>query len=102
MSKVQSGNRKQALVRHSRHRRITNFVELMLPIFTILHPLVDACSVSVLVVGGMTWERVIAYNAMAFALQLPIGMLMDDRIAALLLGHDRGIYGIMPTTLGKL
>ena len=45
---------------------------------TIIHPLVDACSVAVLVAGGMTWERVIAYNAMAFALQLPIGMLMDE------------------------
>ena len=50
----------------------------MLPFFTILHPLVDACSVSVLVAGGMTWERVIAYNAIAFALQLPIGVLMDE------------------------
>lgn len=49
----------------------------MLPLLTIIHPLVDACSVSVLVAGGMTWERVIAYNAMAFALQLPIGILMD-------------------------
>ena len=51
---------------------------MMLPLFTILHPLVDACSVSVLVAGGMTWERVIAYNAIAFALQLPIGVLMDE------------------------
>lgn len=50
----------------------------MLPLFTILHPLVDACSVSVLVAGGMTWERVIAYNAIAFALQLPIGVLVDE------------------------
>ena len=50
----------------------------MLPLFTIIHPLVDACSVSVMVAGGMTWERVIAYNAMAFALQLPIGIAMDE------------------------
>ena len=49
----------------------------MLPLFTIIHPLVDACSVSVLVAGGMTWERVIAYNALAFALQLPLGVLLD-------------------------
>ncbi len=49
----------------------------MLPYFTIIHPLVDACSVSVLVAGGMTWERVIAYNALAFALQLPLGVLLD-------------------------
>ena len=46
-------------------------------LFTIIHPLVDACSVSVLVAGGMTWERVIAYNAMAFALQMPLGMALD-------------------------
>ena len=50
----------------------------MLPLFAIIHPLVDACSVSVLVAGGMTWERVIAYNAMAFALQLPMGVVMDE------------------------
>ena len=49
----------------------------MLSLFTIIHPLVDACSVSVLVVGGMTLERVIAYNALAFALQLPLGVLLD-------------------------
>lgn len=49
----------------------------MLPLFTIIHPLVDACSVAVLVAGGMTWERVIAYNAMAFALQMPLGMALD-------------------------
>ena len=39
----------------------------MLPLFTIIHPLVDACSVSVLVADGMTWDRVLAYNALAFA-----------------------------------
>ena len=49
----------------------------MLPLFTIIHPLVDACSVSVLVAGGMTWERVVVYNALAFALQLPLGVLLD-------------------------
>ena len=49
----------------------------MLPLFTIIHPLVDACSVSVLVAGGITWERVVAYNALAFALQLPLGVLLD-------------------------
>ena len=50
----------------------------MLSLFTIIHPLVDACSVSVLVAGGMSWERVVAYNAMAFAIQLPIGVAMDE------------------------
>ena len=32
---------------------------------------------SVLVAGGMSLERIIAYNAAAFALQLPFGMVMD-------------------------
>ena len=50
----------------------------MLSLFTIIHPLVDACSVGVLVVGDMSWSRVIAYNAMAFALQLPLGLAMDE------------------------
>ena len=47
--------------------------------FTILHPLVDACSVTVLVVGGMSWQRVLAYNALAFALQFPLGVVLDAR-----------------------
>lgn len=51
----------------------------MLTIFTAMHPLVDACSVSVLAMGGMTLERVLAYNALAFALQLPLGIAMDSR-----------------------
>ena len=51
----------------------------MLPLFTILHPLVDACSVTVLVVGGMSWQRVLAYNALAFALQFPLGVALDAR-----------------------
>lgn len=50
----------------------------MLALFTIIHPLIDACSVSVLVAGGITLERVIVYNALAFALQLPLGVLMDE------------------------
>jgi len=50
----------------------------MTALFTLIHPLVDGCSVSVLVAGGMTWERVVAYNAMAFALQLPVGVFMDE------------------------
>ena len=45
--------------------------------FTLIHPLVDACSVSVLVAGGMTWGRAMAYNAIAFALQLPLGVALD-------------------------
>ena len=50
----------------------------MFSLFTMIHPLVDACSVGVLVVGGMDWQRVIAYNALAFALQLPLGLAMDE------------------------
>ena len=48
----------------------------MLCHFSIMHPLIDACSVSVLVAGGMTWERVLIYNFLAFAMQLPFGMMM--------------------------
>lgn len=50
----------------------------MLFLFTIMHPIVDACSVSVLSVGGMTWERVFMYNFFAFAMQFPFGILMDE------------------------
>ena len=50
----------------------------MFSLFTMIHPLVDACSVGVLVAGGMDWQRVIAYNALAFALQLPLGLAMDE------------------------
>ena len=48
-------------------------------LYTILHSLVDACSVTVLVVGGMAWQRVLAYNALAFALQFPLGVALDVR-----------------------
>ena len=49
----------------------------MLGLFTAMHPLVDACSYGVLLAGGVTWERVMAYNAVAFALQLPFGVALD-------------------------
>ena len=51
----------------------------MLPILTITHPLVDACSMSVLAAGGMSWSRILVYNAVAFALQLPMGVVLDMR-----------------------
>ena len=50
---------------------------------TFLHPLVDFCSVAVLAAGGITFERWLAYNALAFALQLPLGVALA---AALLAG----------------
>ena len=50
-------------------------------LYTILHPLVDACSVTVLVVGGMAWQRVLAYNALAFALQFPLGLFAGMKLA---------------------
>lgn len=50
----------------------------MLPALSIIHPLVDACSIGVLAAGGITWQRVIAYNAIAFALQLPLGAVLDE------------------------
>lgn len=46
---------------------------------TFLHPLVDFCSVAVLATGGITFERWLAYNALAFALQLPLGVALDVR-----------------------
>ena len=49
----------------------------MVPLLTIIHPLVDACSVSVLVSGGVTWEKVLCYNAIAFAMQFPLGIFFD-------------------------
>lgn len=51
----------------------------MVAIFTLIHPLVDACSFSVLLMGGMEWERVLVYNALAFALQYPLGLVLDAR-----------------------
>lgn len=48
-------------------------------ILTIMHPLVDACSMSVLASGGLSWQRILVYNALAFALQLPLGVLIDAR-----------------------
>ncbi len=55
----------------------------MLPILSIVHPLVDACSLCVLMAGGMSWERVLAYNFIAFALQLPMGVALDARPGAM-------------------
>ena len=48
-----------------------------MPIFTILHPLVDALSVSVLWLGTQEWQAFFAYNFCAFALQLPLGIILD-------------------------
>lgn len=45
--------------------------------FTAIHPLVDACSLCVLMAGGMTYGRWLAYNALAFALQMPLGVALD-------------------------
>ncbi|MBR1871197.1 MAG: hypothetical protein IJ802_05165 [Kiritimatiellae bacterium] len=49
----------------------------MLAIFTAMHPLVDACSAGVLACGGVTWQRVLVYGVVAFAMQLPLGMFLD-------------------------
>lgn len=58
---------------------------------TLLHPLVDACSATVLVAGGFTWERAVVYNALAFALQLPLGVILDARPALLKPAFAAGI-----------
>ena len=52
---------------------------VVIALFSLLHPLIDACSVTVLVAGGMSWQRVLAYNALAFALQFPLGVALDAR-----------------------
>ena len=49
----------------------------MLPLFAILHPLVDALSVSVLWIGTQEIAMFFAYNFCAFALQLPMGIVLD-------------------------
>ena len=51
----------------------------MLPLFTIMHPLVDALSASVLWIGASGVASFIAYNFCAFALQFPLGMILDAR-----------------------
>lgn len=48
---------------------------------TVLHPLVDACSVFVLVQGGFTPERWVVYGVLAFALECPLGLLLDAQRA---------------------
>lgn len=48
-----------------------------LPIFTIMHPLVDALSASVLWIGADGIMSFVAYNFFAFALQLPFGIILD-------------------------
>lgn len=52
---------------------------VQLVVLCVLHPLVDACSAAVLVVGGLAWERILAYNAIAFAVQFPLGVMFDAR-----------------------
>ena len=51
----------------------------MLAILSLAHPLVDACSVCVAMSGGLTPGRILAYNAIAFAGQFPLGVLADSR-----------------------
>lgn len=51
----------------------------MLALLTVAHPFVDACSACVAIAGGLTPGRILAYNAIAFATQLPLGMLADSR-----------------------
>ena len=71
----------------------------MLSILTIIHPLVDACSMSVLVSGGMSWQRILLYNALAFALQLPLGVLLDARSRLARVGFLAGTCLVCAATL---
>ena len=71
----------------------------MLPIMTITHPLVDACSMSVLAAGGMSWSRILVYNAVAFALQLPMGVVLDARPGLVRGGFVAGTCLVCAATL---
>ena len=71
----------------------------MLPILTIMHPLVDACSMGVLAVGGMAVERILLYNALAFALQLPLGVVADARPRLSAAGFSLGVGLVCAATL---
>jgi len=71
----------------------------MLPILTITHPLVDACSMSVLAAGGMSWSRILLYNAVAFALQLPLGVVLDVRPGLVRGGFVAGTCLVCAATL---
>lgn len=51
----------------------------LLAFLTVLHPAVDACSATVLVIGGLSWKRIFVYNAIAFAVQFPLGVMLDAR-----------------------
>ena len=71
----------------------------MLPILTITHPLVDACSMSVLAAGGMSLSRILLYNAVAFALQLPLGVFLDARPGLVRGGFVTGTCLVCAATL---
>ena len=71
----------------------------MLPILTLTHPLVDACSMSVLAAGGMSWSRILVYNAVAFALQLPLGVVLDVRPGLVRGGFVAGTSLVCAATL---
>ena len=51
----------------------------MLGILSILHCCVDACSVTVFAVAEQSMAAGLLYNALAFAMQLPMGMFLDRR-----------------------
>ena len=62
-----------------------------LVLFTILHPLVDALSASVLWLGTREWRCFFAYNFCAFALQLPFGLALDRWPGALKRAFAAGV-----------
>lgn len=49
----------------------------MLPLFTVLHPLVDALSISIVLCTATGWTAFFVYNSFAFALQFPLGLALD-------------------------
>ncbi len=54
---------------------------------------------SVLAAGGMSWSRILVYNAVAFALQLPIGVVLDMRPGLVRGGFVAGTCLVCAATL---
>jgi len=54
---------------------------------------------SVLAAGGMSWSRILLYNAVAFALQLPMGVVLDARPGLVRGGFVAGTCLVCAATL---
>ena len=54
---------------------------------------------SVLAAGGLSWSRILVYNAVAFALQLPMGVVFDMRPGLVRMGFLVGTSLVCAATL---